>query len=288
MVPGQKKVIFGAISHAILEKLCHALGELKPRTGSLTLKTRPHLVTMAVLLAILFPAVTYAAGPREVTYMSDGQPVHGLLYEPTGHGKHPAIVVVHEWWGLDGWIKEQAQNLANEGYVALAVDLYHGRATTNPATARQLMMSLNHRQAVDNVVAAAKYLAAQPNVDGQRIGAVGWCMGGGYAALLAVHDPTLRAVAINYGELPVSRKQLEKIHAAVLGIFGGIDRVVTPEQVHAFEQTMQTLGKPVVVKIYPDAGHAFENPNNKGGYRAADAENAQSEMREFFARELKQ
>ena len=201
---------------------------------------------------------------------------------------HPAIVVVHEWWGLDDWVKEQAEDLANEGYVALAVDLYHGKATSNPATARQLMMGLNRQQAVANVVAAAKYLAAQKNVNAKRIGAVGWCMGGGYAALLAVHDPNLRAVAINYGELPESRAELEKIHASVLGIFGGADRVVTPTEVHAFEQTMQSLHKQIVVKIYPDAGHAFENSNNKGGYRRADAKAAQAQMRSFFARELKQ
>lgn len=251
----------------------------------MTKRILPAAVMMAVIL--LLPAALHAAGSRQITYISDGQPVHGLLYEPAGKGVHAAIVVVHEWWGLDDWIKEQAQNLANEGYVVLAVDLYDGRVTANPATARQWMMHLDRRKAVDNVVAAAKYLAARRNVDANRIGAVGWCMGGGYAALLAVHDPDLRAVAINYGELPVSREELGRIHAAVLGIFGGADRVVTPEEVHAFEQSMQSLGKPVEVKIYPGAGHAFENPGNKAGYRAADAKDAQTRMRAFFARELK-
>lgn len=252
------------------------------------MKPRTHLVTLALLAALVFPATMFAAGPRKVTYMSDGQPVHGLLYEPATKGMHPAIVVVHEWWGLDAWVKEQAQNLANEGYVALAVDLYHGKVTSNPAVARQLMMGLNRQQAVANVVAAAKYLGAQKNVDAKRIGAVGWCMGGGYAALLAVHDPNLKAVAINYGELPESRSELARIHASVLGIFGGADRVVTPKEVHAFEQTMQSLHKQIEVKIYPGAGHAFENSNNKGGYRPADAKDAQAQMKRFFARELKQ
>jgi len=251
------------------------------------MQTRLRLATMALVLAILFPASIYAAGPRRVTYMSAGHPVQGLLYEPAGQGRHPAIVVIHEWWGLDGWVKEQAQNLANEGYVALAVDLYHGQVTNSPAVARKLMMGLSKTSGVDNVVAAAKFLAAQPNVNAKRIGAVGWCMGGGYAALLAVHDPNLRAVAINYGELPVSREQLGKIHASVLGIFGGEDRVVTPKAVHAFSQTMRSLGKPLQVKTYPDAGHAFENSNNKGGYRPADAKDAQASMRKFFAKELK-
>jgi carboxymethylenebutenolidase len=103
-----------------------------------------------------------------------------------------------------------------------------------------------------------------------------------------VHDPNLRAVAIHYGELPKSRAELGQIHAAVLGIFGGADPVVTPAEVDAFEQTMRSLHKPIEVKVYPGAGHAFENRNNKGGYRAADAKDAQARMTEFFAKELKQ
>lgn len=250
------------------------------------MKTSTCWTTLTMALALLFPVAIYAAGPQQVTYVSDGQPVHGLLYEPAGNGVHPAIVVIHEWWGLDAWVREQAQRLADEGYVTLAVDLYNGKVTTNPAMARQWMMGLNREQAVDNVVAAAKYLAAQRNVNPTRIGAVGWCMGGGYAALLAVHDANLRAVAINYGELPVSRDELSQIHASVLGIFGGADRVVTPRQVHAFEQTMRSLGKPVEITIYPGAGHAFENSNNKTGYRPADAKDAQTLMEHFFAKEL--
>lgn len=260
----------------------------RPGHGRLTMKIRTQLVTAGIALMLLFPAVMFAAGPRQVTYMSDGQPVHGLLYEPAGDGAHPAIVVVHEWWGLDAWVKDQAQNLADEGYVALAVDLYDGKSTTKPAVARQLMMGLNRQQAVANVVGAAKYLAAQKNVDAKRIGAVGWCMGGGYAALLAVHDPNLKAVAINYGELPESRAELAKIHASVLGIFGGADPVVTPKEVSAFEQTMHSLHKQIEVKTYPGAGHAFENSNNQRGYRPADAKDAQAQMRRFFARELTQ
>lgn len=252
------------------------------------MKTRTHLVTIVMTVALLFPATIFAMGPRKVTYMSDGQPVHGLLYEPAGNGAHPAIVVVHEWWGLNEWVKDQARRLAKQGYVVLAVDLYDGKVTTNPATARQLMTGLNRRKAVDNVVAAAKYLTAQRNVIAKRIGAVGWCMGGGYAALLAVHDQNLRAVAINYGELPESRAELGKIHAAVLGIFGGADPVVTPAEAGAFEKTMRSLGKSIEVKTYPGAGHTFENPNNKSEYRAADANDAQERMTEFFFKELKQ
>jgi|SRR5579875_648108 len=240
-----------------------------------------------VAIFILPPAALLAATPRQVSYMTDaGQTVHGLLYEPAWGGRHPGIVVIHEWWGLTPWVQQQAQDLAQEGYVVLAVDLYGGRVTTNPQVARRWDMGLNQQQAIANVVAAADYLAAQKNVDARRIGAAGWCMGGGFAAQLAIHDPDLRAVAINYGELPQNPSQLKNIHAAVLGIFGGRDPVVPPEEVKAFERTMKSLGKPIEIRIYPDAGHAFENPDNRNGYRPADTASADRLMRTFFAQTL--
>lgn len=112
-------------------------------------------------------------------------------------------------------------------------------------------------------------------------------MGGGYAALLAEADPHLKALVINYGELPTDRADLAKIHAAVLGNFGGLDQGITPAKVHAFDAAMKSLGKSINVKIYPDANHAFENPNNKTGYKPVDAANAQARSRAFLAKELR-
>jgi carboxymethylenebutenolidase len=111
-------------------------------------------------------------------------------------------------------------------------------------------------------------------------------MGGTFAAQLAVAEPRLHAVAINYGALPTDKTALAKINAAVLGNFGGQDRGITPESVHAFEANMKALGKPVDAKIYPDAGHAFQNPDNKGGYRPDDTADAQSRIDRFFAATL--
>jgi carboxymethylenebutenolidase len=244
------------------------------------------ILLLTVLIAVGRPGYLFAAQPRQVTLQSNGQPVQALLYEPAGHGKHPAIVVIHEWWGLNDWIKQQAQGLADQGYVALAVDLYRGKVATDPETAHELMRGLPQDRGVADLLAGAHYLAQLPDVDPHRIGAVGWCMGGTYAALLAVSDPQLKAVAINYGSLPTDPASLAQIHAAVLGNFGGLDRGITPDDVHAFEQAMRALGKPVDVKIYPDAGHAFENPNNQGGYKAADTQDAQARMRKFFASHL--
>ncbi|HEX8813731.1 MAG TPA: dienelactone hydrolase family protein, partial [Terracidiphilus sp.] len=134
--------------------------------------------------------------------------------------------------------------------------------------------------------AGYQFLASRHDVKRERIGAVGWCMGGGFAAQLAIAEPELRAVAINYGALPTDKTALAKINAAVLGNFGGQDRGITPDSVHAFEANMKSLGKPVDAKIYPDAGHAFENPDNKGGYRPEDAADALGRVDKFFASTL--
>jgi len=228
---------------------------------------------------------------REVSIPSGSETVRGLLYEPHGGAaetgaRHPGLIVIHEWWGLNDWIKEQAQGFADQGYVTVAVDLYRGKVATDAEMAHELSRGLPQDRGVRDLTSAAAWLAQQPNVDPARIGAIGWCMGGGFAAQLAVADPNLAAVSINYGSLPTDTAALKKIHAAVLGNFGGLDRGITPEDVHAFVAAMQELGKPVDAKIYPDAGHAFENPNNTGGYKAADAADAQGRSRQFLAEHL--
>lgn len=241
-----------------------------------------------LLIVLLFSSlVSFAERPKQVSFPSGDQTARGLLYLPAAGGRHPAIIVIHEWWGLDDWIKQQASGLAAQGYVTLAVDLYRGQVTSDPEVAHELMRGLPQDRGVRDLVAAVHFLEQRKDVDPRRIGAVGWCMGGGYAALLAVADPSLRAVAINYGSLPTDPTSLRRIHAAVLGNFGGLDRGITPADVHAFARAMRALGKPVDVKIYPDAGHAFENPSNKGGYRPEDAKDAQQRIRAFFARTLK-
>ncbi|HEX5235416.1 MAG TPA: dienelactone hydrolase family protein [Silvibacterium sp.] len=240
----------------------------------------------ALALCLLFaaPALFAASQPAQVSFPSGNQTAHALLYSPATPGPHPAIIVIHEWWGLNDWVKQQAADLASQGYVALAVDLYRGKTADNPETAHELMRGLPQDRGVRDLLAAADYLKTLKSVDPARIGAVGWCMGGGFAAQFAVADPGLRAVAINYGSLPTDPAALKQIHAAILGNFGALDKGITPQDVHEFAAAMQSIGHPVDVKIYPDAGHAFENPDNKNtpGYRPADAKDAQNRMRTFF------
>ncbi len=125
----------------------------------------------------------------------------------------------------------------------MAVDLYRGRVATDSDTAHQLSRGLPQDRGVRDLTSAAAWLAGQKNVDPHRIGAIGWCMGGGFAAQLAVADPDLQAVSINYGSLPTDRGALENIHAAVLGNFGGQDRGITPDDVHAFEAAMRSWAR---------------------------------------------
>jgi carboxymethylenebutenolidase len=119
------------------------------------------------------------------------------------------------------------------------------------------------------------------------MGSIGWCMGGGYSLDVALLEPQLAAAVINYGHLTSDPVELKKINAPILGNFGGQDQGITPDDVKKFQQAMEQAGKKVDIKIYPDAGHAFENPNNKKGYRADDAADAWKRTVDFLASTLK-
>src|ERR1035438_7778795 len=241
-------------------------------------------LALAVLLAT---ASAFAADGKPVSYKSGDESVQGVLYTPAGKGPFPALVVVHEWWGLNDWVKDQASKLADQGYVSLAVDLYRGKVATTPDEAHEIMRGVPEDRAKRDLHAAVEFLKSQSTVRKDRIGSIGWCMGGGYALDVALQEPDLAATVINYGHLATDTDALKKINASILGSFGGQDRGITPDDVHKFEQTMKQLGKRVDIKVYDDAGHAFENPNNKDGYRAADAADAWKRTVDFLAMTLK-
>ncbi len=241
----------------------------------------------ALCIAFLLTASAFAADGKSVSYKSGDETVQGVLYAPAGKGPFPAIIVIHEWWGLNDWVKEQASKLADQGYVALAVDLYRGKVATTPDMAHELMRGVPEDRAKRDLHAAFEFLAAQPDVKKDRIGSIGWCMGGGYSLDVALQEPHLAATVINYGHLATDADSIKKINAPILGLFGGQDQGITPDDVHKFEATMKQLGKKIDVKIYDDAGHAFENPNNKGGYRADDAADAWKRTVDFLAMTLK-
>lgn len=241
------------------------------------------LLTQAKFEAQTVPAI----GPENVSFPSGHETVRGVLYRPKGAGPFPAIVVIHEWWGLTPWVKDQAKMFAERGYVTLAVDLYRGQVATDPEMAHELMRALPQDRGLMYLKSGLAYLKTLKFVEPDRIGAVGWCMGGSFAMQFAIAAPSLRAVAINYGAPETDPTQLKKIRAAILGNFGAHDHGITPDDVKDFAKEMKKIGHPVNVKEYPDAGHAFQNPDNKGGYRPADTADADARMFRFFARYLK-
>jgi carboxymethylenebutenolidase len=243
-------------------------------------------------ILLLLELSALAATPKDVTYKSGDDTVHGILYTPEGKVPFPGIVVIHEYWGLNDWVKEQALKLADQGYVTLAIDLYRGKVATTPNEAHEFMGGVPPDRAKRDLEAAFNFLASQPSVKKDRIGAIGWCMGGGYALGLALEEPRLAADVINYGvfdyaSLAKDQATLKKINAPILGLFGAQDRGITPDDVKKFGEQMDKLGKKIDVTIYPDAGHAFENPNNKDGYRPKDAQDAWDKTVAFFASTLK-
>ena len=230
---------------------------------------------------------TAAAGPL-VTFPSVNGDASGYLAVPSsGPAKKPAVIVIQEWWGLDDWIREQTDRLASQGYVALAVDLYRGKSTKDPAEAHELMRGMPEDRAMADLIAAFNYLAAREDVDRKHIGAIGWCMGGGYALALATNEPRLAASAVNYGRLVTDRDAITKINAQILGNFGAEDRGIPAEDVKKFGAELTKYGKLSDIKIYEGAGHAFMNPNNKEGYNAQAAADAQARIDRFFTRTLR-
>jgi len=243
----------------------------------------------ALLMSVVLFALTtstFAAEGKPVSYKSGDETVNGILYTPQGKGPFPALVVIHEWWGLNDWVKEQASKLADQGYVALAIDLYRGKVATTSDEAHQIMRGVPSDRANRDLLAAGAYLRSLTNVNPTLVGDIGWCMGGGYALDLAIADPKLKVAVINYGHLATDDASLKKINAAILGIFGGQDKGITPADVNKFESQLKALGKTVEIHSFPNAGHAFQNPNDQR-YRADDAAEAWKLTVAFLAKYLR-
>jgi carboxymethylenebutenolidase len=217
-----------------------------------------------------------------VTFRDGAESIAGFLALPGGRGRHGGIIALHEWWGLNDWVKMQATNLAANGYVVIAVDLYRGKVADTSSEARKLKRALPENRAIRDMKAAFRYLAARPDVDPKHIGSIGWSMGGGLALRLAIHEPRLAAAVVNYGMPPTNRIEIQKINAQVIGHWGALDRAVPPSKVRVFEQVMKTLNKSINLKIYADAGHAFENLSNKRGYRPEAAADSWRRTLAFF------
>ncbi len=243
-----------------------------------------------LLLCVLSLPMAAQAAPlhdETVTIQSGGDQYHAYLVLPDSAGPHPALVLIHEWWGLNDQIRGEARKFAEQGFVALAVDLYHGSATGDPEMAHELMRGLPQDRGVRDLKAAFAFLAARSDVNKDKIGSLGWCMGGGYSLQLAVNEPKLAACVVYYGAMPTNPEDIQKIQAPVLGNFGAEDRGIKPDTVYAFDKAMKAAGKSIDVKIYNGAGHAFQNLNNKLSYNQNAAEDSWRRTLAFLNKQLK-
>jgi carboxymethylenebutenolidase len=204
------------------------------------------------------------------------------------------LLAIHAAFGLDDWTKEQAAKLADAGYVVLALDLYRGKLANTLAEATEILRPIPAARKQQDVLAAMQFLRSQMNVSKDRIGSIGWCMGGTFAFQLATLDPLLKVAVIRYGHVAQDTSLLRKINARILGIFGGKDSSIPVSELLSFEQQMKDLGKPAEILIYPEAGHAFETPEHMHtfgsayrGYRADDTCDAWKRTVKFLDANLK-
>lgn len=246
------------------------------------------IVTMAVfaVFSVFSVIVSEVKGETAVKYKSGDEEVSATIELPRGGGPFPAVILIHEWWGLDNWIKENTKRFAENGYLPLAIDLYRGKVADNPAMAAELMNGAPLDRVERDLLSAVAYLRSRKDVNPNRIGAIGWCMGGGYSLSLAMKQADLTSAVMCYGRVATDKTALSKIGASMLGIFGGKDGGIPVNGVRQFEDSLKELGKRVEIYIYDEAGHAFMNQNNKAGYREADTKEAWEKIDAFFKRTL--
>ncbi len=196
----------------------------------------------------------------------------GYLVYPssTTDKKFPAVIMIHEWWGINDNIRSMANILAKQGYVVLAVDLFKGQSAKEQNQAMQLVRaaSNNPEQSISNLEAAVKYVSSLPFVDGSKISSIGWCFGGGQSLQLALHSEQhpLVATILYYGTPLVTDKQeLSKIKWPVLGIFGDKDQSIPLSKIQQFKAALDGTGISNEIHIYKGLGHAFANPSG-GNY----------------------
>lgn len=198
---------------------------------------------------------------QNVTFPSNGGEAHGYLAVPDG-GSGPGLVVIQEWWGLTSHIKSLADRFAAEGFVALAPDLYGGATTHDAGEAQKLMQQLPESQAVTELAGAVDYLLSRPETTGKAVGAIGFCMGGGFVLQLAAEQGAKVNAAVAFYGVLQSEPDFSRLTAAVQGHFGEKDDFVPLEKVREVEGLIaQQSGKEAEIHLYP-AAHAFLNDEN--------------------------
>jgi carboxymethylenebutenolidase len=220
---------------------------------------------------------------KMVEFPSNGGKTAGYLATPKS-GKGPGVLVIQEWWGLVGHIKNVCDRFAAEGFSALAPDLYHGKTADEPDAAGKLFMALNIKQAEKDLRGAAKHLAGHSST--ARLGAVGFCMGGQLALFAGTVNPSVGAVVDFYGIHPNVKPDYAKLSGPVLGLFAEKDAFVTPQAAKDVDAAIKKAGKQSDVHIYPGVDHAFFNDERADVYNKSAADDAWRRTLAFFRQHL--
>ncbi len=228
---------------------------------------------------------------RETTvqYPSGNVTMRAFVVAPNTKEKRPAIIVIQEWWGLTGHIKDIAKRYAAEGYVAIAPDLYSrlGHAlTTDAGEAGKLMNTLKQEDGLNDLNATVNYLKSVPEVDAKRIGVTGFCMGGSYALMLPCVNADIKAAVPFYGQVPNPDAPLQKLAAPVLYIYGEDDGWITKADVQRLAAALKKYNRPGEIKTYSGAPHAFFRDTDPSVYRPEAAKDAWARTKAFFKQHL--
>lgn len=217
---------------------------------------------------------------------AEGAGGEAFVAYPAGQEPAPGIVVVHEWWGLNAQIREFARRLAQQGYVVIIPDLYRGKVANDAESAHVLARGLDEGAALDQLRAAASWLAAGPRTGKRRRGVLGFCMGGRLALQSALQDEACSGVVMFYGTPESRPDRIAPLKAPLLAHYGADDQGIDLDRVETFERVLKAAGKNAEVFVYPGAGHAFMN-EDQAGYRPEAARLAWIRTLDFLQKNLK-
>lgn len=217
---------------------------------------------------------------------AQGYLVYPVPSNDTVSKKLPAVVMIHEWWGLNKNIKDMANLLAKQGFVVLAADLYKGQVANTTQRAMELVQEVRNNQSSsnNNLQSAVKYLSSLPEVDSSKIVSLGWCFGGGQSLQLALNskEHPLAATILYYGTpLVTDKASLSKIKWPLLGIFGNKDQSIPLNEINQFRTSLNQSGVTNEVLIYDGVGHAFANPSGDN-YAPKETEDAWEKTLSFL------
>lgn len=208
----------------------------------------------------------------------------GYFVRPEAQGTYPGVIMIHENRGLRPEIRDTADQLAKEGYIVLAVDLFNGQVVESQDQARNLTSSFDQKTGTANMQAAVNYLKSK---GATKIASLGWCFGGRQSVELAISGEKLDATVVYYGGgMKTKTNELAPIKWPVLGIFGDKDQAIPVSMVREFESSLDTLGIENEIHIYPGVGHAFANPSGQN-YAPTETKDAWDKTRDFLNEHLK-